>query len=220
MSEKVVLPLTLPFNCVLVGESGSGKTSIITKILTEKGRYLTGHPKGLCVLFSSYQPVYEKWSEYFDHVVTHQGIPTSFDNLLPYIEGGWIIVTDDLQKQSCSSDEYLRVITSGRHMNIACTFTVWHSAFPSCKNSRIISQNFHSYFLLKSPRLIHQVGVLGGQLGIPQKSLKDIYIYATQKPYSYLLIDQSNHSLSDKRLMLRSNCLDEVGPSICYGVCL
>jgi len=217
MSEKIVIPLTVPFNCVLIAESGSGKTSIITEILNNKKRYLTQNPTGLCILFSSHQPIYESWKDHFDSVVTYRGIPNSFDKILTPIEGGWIVVADDLQKETCSSDEYLRLLISGRHLNVACTFTVWHTVFPSCKNSRILGQNFHSYFLLKSPRLAHQVGVLGGQLGMGSTVLKQIYRHATLKPYSYLLIDQSNRLQTDIRLTVRANCLDEQGPTVCYS---
>jgi len=217
MDQKQIIPLTVPFNCLLAGESGSGKTSVITRILMDKKRCLTQKPGGICILFSSYQPIYEQWKEDFDTVVTHQGIPTSFENVLKPIEGGWVVIADDLQKQTCSADAYLQLLISGRHMNIACTFTVWHTLFPSCKNSRILSQNFHSYFLLRSPRLAHQVSVLGGQLGMGRNALKHIYAHATLKPYSYLLVDQSNHLQTDNRLTIRSNCLDEQGPTVCYA---
>jgi len=218
MYDKITIPLTIPFNGVLVAETGSGKTSVITKILSDKKSYLTQNPPGLCILYSSYQPVYEQWKEHFECVVTYQGIPPSFADILKPLEGGWVLVADDLQKQTCVSDEYLRMMISGRHMNIACSFTVWHTLFPSCKNSRVLAQNFHVYFLLKSSRLTQQVGVLGGQLGLNHGALKNVYGQATAKPYTYLLIDQSNRLETDKRLTVRSNCMDETGPSMCYSV--
>lgn len=218
MDEKTVIPLTLPFNCLLVAESGAGKTSILTRLLTDKQRFLNRNPSGLCLLYSTYQKEYELWSDYFDNVITREGIPASFSELLPPLDGGWIVIADDLQKQTCSSDEYLKLITAGRHMNISATFTVWHTLFPSCKNSRILAQNFHTYFLLKSSRLVNQIGFLGGQLGFSQKALKNVYLNATHLPYSYLLIDMSNRALTDKRLMLRANCLNESVPCVCYAI--
>lgn len=217
MCEKIAIPLTIPFNAVLVAETGGGKTTLITKILSDKKRYLTKSPAGLCILYSSYQPVYESWKQHFDMSITHYGIPGDFTTLLPRLENGWLLVCDDLQKQTCTSDEYLRIMTSGRHANIQCTFTVWHTAFPSCKNSRILAQNFHVYFLLRSARLAHQVSTLGTQLGYGSSNLKNVYKRATVKPYSYLLVDQSDRTATDRRLTLRSNCTDETGPVVCYG---
>lgn len=215
--EKTVLPLTVPFNCVLVAETGAGKTTLLTKLLSDKQRFFSKQPGGLCILYSTYQTVYENWKQYFNTTITYNGIPNNFDDLLTPVDGGWLLICDDLQKPTCLSDEYLRLMTSGRHLNVLCTFTVWHTAYPSCKNSRVLAQNFHVYFLMRSGRLTEQVVTLGRQLGIGGPTLKAVYKRATVKPYSYLLIDQSNRLLTDRRLCLRSNCIDEPGPTICYG---
>lgn len=200
------------------GETASGKTQLVSKLLKDFEKYFTYRPEGLLILYSTYQEVYDTWKGYFDHTIMHAGIPDNFDELLD-TERKYVVVCDDLCREACKSGEYLRVQTAGRHIGVVCLLSLWHSIFPSLGNSRLISQNFHVYFLMRSARLVHQVGTLGRQLGVNGSTLIKTYLNATRSAYSYLMIDYSDRKNVDRRLCFKRNfMLDEAGPVICYGV--
>jgi len=181
---------------------------------------LTERPKNLCILYSIYQPVYDKWRRNFKSSVAFQGIPSDLMDILknkPCNNGKWMVIADDLQQDSSNSPVFLNLITAGRHVGVLATFVVWHAIFTPSKYSRILNQNMHAYFLMKSCRLFAQVGILGNQLGIGGSKLKQAYSLATQLPYSYLLVDMSDKQQSDGRIIMRSNCFLENGNfTTCY----
>jgi hypothetical protein len=130
-----------------------------------------------------------------------------------------LVVADDIQHDCCTSAEMVRLLTAGRHMGVRGCFIIWHTLFPSVRHSKTLSQNCHAYVLMKSARLVHQVAVLGTQLGFKGALLKSAYMKATAKPWSHLLIDLTDRACCDRRLAVRTNCLlTNPDPVVCYGV--
>ena len=70
------------------------------------------------------------------------------------------------------------------------------------KCARTVSLNTHYTILLRNPRDVMQVGVLGKQIGM-NGTLVEAYTDCMAKPYGYLLIDLSPHS--DDAYRLKTN---------------
>ena len=65
--------------------------------------------------------------------------------------------------------------------------------FHQGKYARDISLNTHYFILFRNPRDKNQIKILGNQLGIKEK-LEKAYNMATERPYSYLMVDLSPQS--------------------------
>ena len=73
---------------------------------------------------------------------------------------------------------------------------------------RTISLNSHYIILMKGIRNIQQIEYLGRQIyGSKAKSLVNIFKHATERPYSYLVIDL--HPSSNDKYRLRTRIFPE-----------
>lgn len=141
--------------------------------------------------YSQWQPAFQEIRDNDSSVVFHEGLPTK-DDLSAWSEkeGGLLLVLDDLVYRVIQSFDYMELLTIHvHHMNISVIF-ISQNLFPQGKYSRVISLNCQYLVLFGNPRDNFQVKFLSTQLYPGQtKYFLDAYEKATQKPYSYLLID-------------------------------
>lgn len=99
--------------------SGCGKTSLLDELITNRDRYFDQEFTGIIIMYNSFQPIYTKWSDMFEHSVVVKGIPETLEtDLTPGVR--YIAISDDLQSDNCKSSQFLRMQTAGRHMGINC----------------------------------------------------------------------------------------------------
>ena len=118
-------------------------------------------------------------------------------------DGQTIVAIDDATMQTTSSKELAHLFTVSRHYNISLVL-FWHVIFAATPPSRVIAQNVGYYFLLNSPKMLQQVGILGGQIGL-RRVLQCAYDDEMKKLHGYILIDLATNR---KDMRIRTNVLE------------
>ena len=107
----------------------------------------------------------------------------------------YLLIFDDSCEEVCSSKEFVKIATAGRHRGLS-TIYIKHNLF-----HKSTLQTTH-IALFKSPRDVMQISTLSIQLGLGS-SLVDWYRDATSVPFGHLLIDLSPRT--DDRLRYCTN---------------
>lgn len=214
----VSIPFKNPCNIVIAAESGGGKTCILEHLFTNKQLFFTKPADNLIILYNTYQDAYTRMQAYFMHTTCYKGIPSNFADLFCNGKGNgeYFCVVDDLAYDSTSSAAFNSLIACGRHFNVNCVINLWQGLYPKTRYSTSISQNITGYILLKSARLAAQVELLGRQLGLGGRGLKNLYMDVTRQPYHYLVVDLTSRGAGDPKLQLRSQCFDTTITPMCH----
>ena len=211
--------LSLPgAHSLFVGSSGSGKTSLILHFLLNP-TLINPPPRHVYLHYDSMQTAYMEAKRQLESrgisLYLIRGMDGISLNTYKHDDGGQtLVIFDDLSLQTSSSAAIASMVTNARHANVTI-WLAWHALYFKSPESRLISQNVSYIFLLPSPRLESQLGVLGSQLGMRQK-LKEAFQLATEggggERSSYLLIDLNPKTPA--KLRLRSH-ITQV-PQYCY----
>ncbi len=125
------------------------------------------------------------------------------ENMMDPNGGQTLIIIDDNSISAASSKEVAQVFTIARHKNCSIVLLL-HFIFGPWPSCRIISANTSYFFLLKSPRMKHQISTLGSQLG-KQEELVSAYEQASGQPYGHVLVDLCTNT--PEHLRIRSNTI-------------
>ncbi len=186
--------IQLPHNMIFCGATNSGKTSLFLSSLTSASTNYNPPPSMVYFLYNIFQPSYLEIKE----KLMREGIQVEFSQAGDFCEedlktlslktdGQIIVAIDDATISTSKSRKIAHLFTVARHYRTSmCLF--WHVIFANSPESRIISQNTAYFFLLSSPRMLTQVGTLGGQLHM-RKAVLSAYLEATNKAYGYILLD-------------------------------
>ena len=117
-----------------------------------------------------------------------------------------ILIIDDLQISALNNDFIANLFTRESHHRNLSIFLILQNLFHQGKYARDISLNTHYFILFRNPRDKNQIKILGNQLGIKEK-LERAYNMATERPYSYLMVDLSPRS--ESQYMLSGNILPD-----------
>lgn len=172
-------------------------------------------PSDVIILYKCFQPGYLELKQ----TLTEQGVNSEFiqsstlteSDLKSFCEnssGQVMIAIDDSTMTTSRSDAIAHLFTVARHFNCSI-FLFWHTLFAGTSQARIISQNTCYFLLMSCPRLLHQVGSLGSQIG-RRKDLITAYKDAVSSPYSYVLLDL--HVRTPDQLRIRSKVFHHEGP--------
>jgi hypothetical protein len=140
-----------------------------------------------------------------------QGIPPNFDFMKP----NSIIMLDDLMTDGANNKNITNLfIRNAHHVPCFVIFTQ-QNIFPRGAEARNRQLNTQYCVLFKNPRDPAQVGYLGRQV-FPnsQKFLVAAYQNATQRPYSYLLLDF--HQRTPEVARVRARILPHQRPMVAY----
>jgi len=124
---------------------------------------------------------------------------------LEVADGQVIIAIDDGTLSTSGSKTIAHLMTTCRHRKCSI-WLFWHGIYFPTAESRIISNNVQSYFIMAADRLTPQVACLGGQLGC-RKALISAYNIVKTKPYGYIYLDL--HIKTPSELRIRTDILDE-----------
>ena len=188
-----------PFTMLIAGPSGSGKTHFLKDLLAHRRKMFNPPPDKVIWFYGIYQNLYNEIPD----VTFVEGFPPDYRK---YLGENSLLILDDLMIE-CGDDKRLTFLfTKGsHHLNLSVIF-VTQNIFDKGKEMRCVSLNSHYLVLFKNPRDMRQIIQLGSQLYPKQtKFFQEVFEDATEKPYSYLLVDLKNNT--ELRMRLRTGIL-------------
>lgn len=208
------------FTCLVAAPSNSGKTYLVLKILEYRHLMFRTVPNRVIYF-------YRVWQQDIFSKALRTGAVNEFIQGLPTREtlneignahksrGGAVIVIDDFMLDKKSSDVVSDIFTVlAHHWRLSC-FYITQNIFSKLPGFREISINATYMILMKNPRERTQMTTLARQLlGSNYMYLVRAFEECTEKPFSYMLIDNSQ-SCSDI-IRFRSNLLPNEQPMIAW----
>ena len=113
-----------------------------------------------------------------------------------------LLILDDLMDEASGDAEVSELFTKGsHHRNLSVVF-ITQNLFHQGKKMRTISLNAHYFVLFKNPRDAAQIRHLASQLFPGQTNyLVDAYKQATSRPHGYLLLDLTQSTPDNRRVL-------------------
>ena len=183
---------------VVVGPSGSGKTRLVADILIKQESLFSPSLDKVTYVYQHWQKVYTELANILDTKISFvHGLDWSKINST-HEKNRQLVVFDDVYNEASEQEEFLNLVISGRHRN-RHAILLKHNLYQKSKNSKTIDLNVTHMLLLKNPRDIIQIDVLGRQLG-SRNLLLSAYKTATQEPFGHLLIDLNPRCCEQLRL--------------------
>lgn len=203
-----------PFSLLLAGPSSCGKTTFVCNLLTNIDKNIDESIKTVhwCYSEESSRPSVKCEGKSGFKIFYHIGIPESFSNA---DNEPILVILDDLMTESGNNLRVSELFTRGSHHKSISVILITQNIFHKGPHTRDISLNAKYIVLFKNPRDKAQAGYLCRQI-YPENSrnLTDIYKSATEKPYSYLLIDLTQ--TTNDLIRFRSDIFNPHG-CICYS---
>lgn len=205
MSDTISIPFKKNSSYSIFGATSSGKTYFVYRFLINiKMMYYENEvPQKIIFCYSVYQSLYDKIKAEIPSVIFFKGLPTTED-IENFQTTHTLLILDDLGEQLVNDINSSLLFTQGCHHKGFSVMRISQNIFEKGKFSRTISINSSYIILLKSPRDINQISILGTQiLGSERKRLVEAYENATSDIYGYLIIDLL--PFTDANLRLRTN---------------
>ena len=177
----------------LVGPSGCGKTRLVFELLT-KNIFYPSFGK-IFYFYEHDQPLFREY-DFLTNIEYINGVNFDMIRALPNDGTKYLLIFDDSCDEICRSKDFQTIATAGRHRGLNVLY-LKHNLFHKSPLGRDIELQLTHIVIFKNPRDIHQIKILGRQLGLGNE-LDVWYKTATQKPYGYILIDlcpKTNDSL-------------------------
>lgn len=185
-----------PATCIVAGTSGSGKSTFLFELFKNANSMFTMIPKKIIYCYSTYQSLFDDMKEHVENIEFFEGLPTKDDMDMWTMETDFkILVIDDLAQKASQSVDIVNLFTIYSHHHNFSVFFVVQNLFTGGKYFRTISLNSHYFVLFNNQRDKLQIQALAKQM-FPGEThyFMDAYRKATNKKYSYLLVDVSPHS--------------------------
>ena len=203
--DAIKVKLQHPFTCLCVGSTFSGKTTFLSRLLQYRDCMIEPPVERVIYSYKKWQPVFDTMSG----VEFHQGMDFKLDKSIPTL-----LIIDD-QLQDCAIEkELVELFTVKAHHDNTSVIFVSQNLFHQSKAFRTAGLNAMYLFLFKSPRGSSQVAHLARQLcsGAKARELVSAYEEATERPYSYFMIDM--RSDTDPVLRYRTHILPDEGTCV------
>ena len=185
---------------LIAGPTMCGKSHFVTQLLGTVG-CIEPQPKNVYWFYGTEN---RQQQEYIENNSLY---PIQFSRGLPTYEeiklhDDCLIVLDDLMNAAGNSNEIANLFTRGMHHKKLSVLLLVQNIFYQGKKAREISLNCSYITLFKNPRDSSQINTLARQI-FPgkQRFLQDAYIKATECPHGYLLIDLTQHTPEELRVM-------------------
>ncbi len=204
MSENVV-PFKKNSSFSIFGTTGSGKTYFVYRFLRDI-KYIYNSedaPKKIVFCYSVFQKLYEKMKAEIENIEFFHGLPTSED-LEKFETDHTLLILDDLGESLVNDKNTCLLFTQGCHHRGFSVMRISQNIFEQGKFARSIALNSSYIVLLKSPRDVKQIKVLGSQIFDSERHrLLEAYEDSTSKIHGYLILDLL--PFTDKNLRMRTN---------------
>ena len=183
---------------MLAGPTQSGKTVFLTNLLYYS-QYIEPKPTKVIWCYGI------KNVDQFTSIYEKSKFPVEFRQGLPDLEEipkNTILVLDDLMEDAGKSKNVSSFFTKGMHHKEISVILLVQNVFHQGKEMRSISLNCKYIVLFKNPRDTRQIQYLALQI-FPQqpKFIPDAYKQATERPYGYLIIDLTQTTEENMRLL-------------------
>jgi hypothetical protein len=185
-----------PFTCLICGPTQSGKTEFMLELLQNLSTMVTPTPTRIIWCYGEWQ---NKLGQLPKSVRLSEGLAGIHD-INP--EEKNLLILDDLMDEAGEASEVSELFTKGsHHRNLSVVF-ITQNLFHQGKKMRTISLNAHYFVLFKNPRDAGQIRHLATQLFPGQtKYLVDAYKQATSRPHGYLLLDLTQSTPDNRRVL-------------------
>ena len=191
-----------PFTCMVCGPTQSGKTYFVTELVRTAKELIHPPPTRIVWHYGQRTKDVKELEERYG-VVLREGLDfvEGFNNYVEE-EEQTLVVIDDLMTEAGGAKDVSDLFTKGSHHENTSVILVVQNLFHQGKAMRTISLNAQYIVLLKNPRDVAQVRYLGQQL-FPGKTrfFVDAYKQATQRPHGYLLVDLTQTTSDEKRVL-------------------
>lgn len=203
------LKLRLPLTSVVSGPTCSGKTSFLAKLLDNREQMF--HPPVERVIYS-----YKKWQDIFEKMPDVEFV-RGMDFELDRSKRTLLIIDDQINDDALIGNQIADLFCVGAHHDNCSVMLVTQNLFHQSKSFRTAALNAMYIFLFKSPRGTCQVSHLARQIytGVRAKEMVRAYECATEKPFSYLMVDMRPDT--EPELRFRTNILPCEGDSFPSG---
>lgn len=204
MSDIIAIPFKKNASFSIFGATSSGKSYFVFKFLKYIDQlYITeDKPQKIVFCYSVYQSLYDRIKLEIPAVEFYQGLPDS-EKLTDFETNHTLLILDDLGELLVNDLNSALLFTQGCHHRGFSVMRISQNIFEKGKFSRTISINSSYLVLMKSPRDINQIRVLGSQIfGQNRERLIEAYENSNSINFGYLLIDLL--PFSDNNLRLRS----------------
>jgi len=189
---------------LIAGPTGCGKSTFMTDLLS--------HPENI-----KPQPKQVLWcygtdensdnSEQFKKILNASKFPIRFHKGIPDLSNittadNIFIVLDDLMQKAGKSNEISKLFTLGMHHKNISVALIVQNFFHQATSMRNISLNSHYLVLFKNPRDGRQIKCISSQIFPTNSSfLTDAYRQATERPYGYVIIDLTQQTSDECRVL-------------------
>lgn len=207
-----------PFTCIVCGPTQSGKTYFVSKMVEHAKEVILPTPTRILWYGGGQQPMAGEMETLISAGVE---VKDGLDNLqldLAALPGtsssssssssetreATLIIIDDLMTEAGRAQEVCDLFTRGSHHGNISIVLIMQNLFHQSRCMRTISLNSQYIVLLKNPRDAAQVRYLGQQLFPGRRRLEffvDAYKQATLRPHGYLLVDLTQTTLDEKRIL-------------------
>lgn len=209
----MLIKLKHPFSLLLAGPSSCGKSTFVCNLLSDIANNIDFPIKKIhwCYSEENARPNINCKEKGFQ-ILYHIGIPESFSN---ENNEPLLVILDDLMNETGNNSKVSELFTKGSHHRNISVILITQNIFHKGSHTRDISLNAKYIVLFKNPRDGAQAGHLCRQI-YPEnsRSLTEIYKSATEKPYSYLLIDLTQ--TSNDLIRFRSDIFNPDG-CVCFS---
>ena len=172
-----------PFTAILAGPSQTGKSTFLKDFIYFKNVMIDPAPDKIVWFFGIHQKLYDEIRD----VTFVEGFPSNYTE---YLGTNTLFILDDLMSECGGDKKVSNLFTKGSHHLSLSVIFITQNFFHKGKEMRDIRLNTQYLFLFKNRRDLNQITHLGRQLYPDRlKFFQEAYRIATEKPFSYLLID-------------------------------
>lgn len=205
---------------IVAGPSNSGKTFWVYRLLANVQGMFDVPVASILYCYSVFQPLYTAMKETINDVVPitfQMGLPKPKDFEAMDDDRFHIIVLDDMMDRIVKSKDMMELFSIYCHHKNFTAIFITQNIFMQGIHSRSISLNAHVFVLFANRRDEQQLHRVGRQFYPTHwREFVDAYKDATDKPYSYLVIDVT--PAHPRILQLRTNIFPPDYPTI-YSIC-
>lgn len=184
-----------PFTCLVSGPTQSGKTHFTVQVLKSIAKIIKPRPTRVVWCHGQSQ----KGLGLPDFVEVEEGL-----DVVDTIEGRepTLLILDDLMQEAAEAKSISSLFTKGSHHKDLSVIMLVQNMFHQGKFMRTISLNSHYMVLFKNPRDAGQIRHLSAQLFPGNvKFLASAYKQATSRPHGYLVLDFTQDTPDDLRVL-------------------